>query len=480
MKYRNYIEDIVTKIPTVSGPDRHVSFKEKIFWTLSMLLLYFVMTNVPIFGLVEDGGTDFLGQFRGILAGEQGSIFQLGIIPIVTASIVLQIITGTGLMPLDLNDPRDQNFYQGLRRALIVLMVVVNAFPLVYGGGFLPGSPVIAESLGVPVAVLEFLIFLQITVGGILIFYMDEVVSKWGIGSGLGLFIIAGVSQRFVGGLFTEVIPGIWTIITGQVELSFSLQTAELLLIEPGYILPILTTFGIFAIVVYAESTRVEIPVKQSRTRQTGTFDIKLIYASVLPIILVRAIQANIQFLGQGLDSILGSSLPAFIGQYGVDGQVTGGLFYYLTPIFTPEDWMWFLGTTAAEPWMIAIRILVDLTFMTIGGAIFAVFWVRTTNKDAEAVARQLDVQNMQMPGFRENPDMMKRRLERAIPYVTVLGGALIGFLAVVASMLGTIGMVTGAGLLLAVSISIKLYEQIKNELLNSQLGSKYNVNQYL
>lgn len=463
MKSRDVLEKTVEKIPTVSGPKQHVQFRTKLFWTVAMLVLYFIMVNVPIFGLAEDGSADFLGQFRGILAGEQGSIFHLGIIPIVTASIVLQIISGTGILPLDFNDPRDRKFYQGIRRGLIILVVMVNAFPLVFGGGFLPGSPILADTLGIPVWLVEFLIFLQITIGGIMIFYMDQIVSKWGIGSGLGLFILAGVSQRFVGGIFTELIPGWWSIVTGQVDLSFSIETAQLLLIEPGYIIPILTTFGILAIVVASELTRVEIPLRRRRTGQAQRFNIKLIYASVLPIILVRAIQANIQFIGQGLDSIVG--LPSFIGQYDADGQVTGGLFFVLTPIFSPEDWMWFLGTTTADPMLILLRIIVDFTFMTVGGALFALFWIRTTNRDAGSVAKQLKSEGLRIPGFRDAPQVTEQNLNRNIPYVTALGGALIGALAVFASMLGTIGMVTGAGLLLAVSISMKMYEQFINEL---------------
>lgn len=470
---RQILETVVKIIPTVKRPIEHVSFKQKITWTLAMLILYFIMTNVPIYGLGE-GGSDAFGQFRGILAGEQGSIFQLGIMPIVTASIVLQIITGTGMLPLDLNDPRDQNFYQGLRRLLIVVMVLVNAFPIVFARDFLPPSPFIADTLGISLTALQIFMFFQIAFGGIMIYYMDEVVSKWGIGSGLGLFIIAGVSQRFVGGIFTELIPGWWTILTGQVDLGFSIDTAQLLLIEPGFIIPIITTVGIFAIIVAAESTRVQIPIEQGRTGQSAKYDVKLIYASVLPIILVRAIQANVQFIGQGIDSTLGPNMPAWLGQYGPDGEVVGGLFFYLTPIFRPEDWMWFLGTTTAEIWMIGIRIMVDLTFMVIGGAIFAVFWVRTTNKDAEAIAKQLRVQDMKIPGFRSSSSIMENVLDRYIPYVTILGGALIGLLAVIANLLGTIGGVTGTGLLLAVSITVKLYEEIKKELYESQFGSRY------
>ncbi len=468
---RNTTESIVDKIPTVKSPKKHVSFSSKVKWTVAVLALYFIMTNIPILGLAE-GGSDVFGNFRGILAGEQGSILQLGIMPIVTASIVLQILTGTNVINLDMNDPRDKNFFQGLRRGLIMVMVVVNGFPIVFGGEFLPASQQIANSFGISLFSLQFLMFAQITFGGIFIYYLDELVTKWGIGSGLGLFIIAGVSQAFVGGLFTDVLSGWYAIITGQEALSFSSETAGMVLMGNGHLLAILTTVIIISIIIYAESTRVEIPVSNTKIGNKGNYKIKLIYASVLPIILVRAVQANIQFLGRGIDSFLGPSMPAWLGQYSADGEVFGGLFFYLTPIFRPEDWMWWLGTTTAEPLEIALRILVDISFMVLGGALFAVFWVKTTNRDAEAVAQQLHVSDMAIPGFRRSPNRMAKVLERYIPYVTIVGGALIGLLAVITNMMGTIGMVDGTGLLLAVSITYSIYEEIAEELArNSMLG---------
>lgn len=476
MNMRIALENFVEKIPTVKQPKKHVDFRKKVKWTIAVLVLYFIMTNIPIYGLAE-GGSDAFGQFRGILAGEQGSILQLGIMPIVTASIVLQILTGTNVIRLDMNDPRDQNFFQGLRRLLIIVMVLVNGFPLVFAGDFLPASQGIANMLGVSTGAINLLMFAQITFGGIFIYYLDELVTKWGIGSGLGLFIIAGVSQRFVGGVFSEMLPGWYSIITGQVPINFSAETAEVLLLGAGHIIPLITTLIIFSIVVYAESTNVEIPVTNTRVGQKGNYQIKLIYASVLPIILVRAVQANVQFMGTGLNSYLGASMPAWLGQYSAGGEPFGGLFYYLTPIFSPQDWMWWLGVTTAEPLEIALRIFVDMTFMVVGGAIFAVFWIRTTNKDAKAVAEQLHVSDMAIPGFRRNPQRMEKVLDRYIPYVTIVGGALIGFLAVMANMMGTIGMVDGTGLLLAVSITYKIYEEIAEEIAKSSMLGKVGLN---
>lgn len=472
MDFRKILHSIVSYIPTIRRPRQNVNFKQKAFWTVSILLMYFILTNVPIYGL-GSGGSDAFGQFRGILAGGQGSILQLGIMPIVTASIVLQILTGTNLMPLDMNDPRDQDLYQGLRRLLIVFMVMINAIPIVFSGTYLPPSQTLSAQFGEPTVLT--IMFVQVALGGLLLFYMDDVVSKWGIGSGLGLFIIAGISQRMIGGVFTQLIPGWWDIITGTINVSFTAAGAEVLLLGPGQIIPLLTTIIIFIIVVAAESTNVQIPTNRKRSGIKDTYDVKLIYASVMPVILIRAIQANIQFIGSGLDSALGASMPAILGQY-QGGQAYSGLFYVLTPILQPQDWMWWLGTATAEPWMITIRLLFDFTFMTVGGALFAVFWVRTTNKDAQAIAKQLDVQDMEIPGFRSSASQMEKVLDRYIPYVTILGGALVGALSVVANMLGTIGMVGGTGLLLTVSITYKIYEEIKKEMLESKYGDKLDI----
>jgi preprotein translocase subunit SecY len=194
-----------------------------------------------------------------------------------------------------------------------------------------------------------------------------------------------------------------------------------------------------------------------------GRFPVKLIYASVLPMILVRALQANIQFVGQLLSSQW-AGMPAWLGVYGEQGQPTSGLFYYLNPIQQPEQWMWFRGAATGEPWMIAVRLAIDLTFMIVGGAIFAIFWVETTGMGPEATAKQIQNSGMQIPGFRRNPQVVEKVMERYIPQVTVIGGALVGFLAVMANLLGTIGQVSGTGLLLAVSITYKLYEEIAEE----------------
>jgi preprotein translocase subunit SecY len=462
-------------MPSVRRPEGHVPFKRKLGWTAGVLVLYFFLTNVYLYG-VNIGGADAFGQFRSILAGGQGTVLQLGIGPIVTASIVLQLLGGADLLGLDTDDPRDQVLYQGLQKLLVVVMIFLTGLPMVFAGGFLQVDQQVAASLPGGAMGVKWLIFAQIAVGGILVLFMDEIISKWGVGSGIGLFIIAGVSQKLLGGLFawpslpgqTGLIPTWIGLITGSAENAPSLLTGEgiqYLFLGNGDIIALVTTVLIFAIVVYAESVRVEIPLSHARVKGArGRFPVKLIYASVLPMILVRALQANLQFLGRILYSQLGNGMPGWLGSYGTAGTPTGGLFYYLAPIQRPGDWMWWTGTVAQEPWQVILRVLIDLTFMVIGGAIFAIFWVETTDMGPEATAKQIQNSGMQIPGFRQNTGVIEKVMERYIPQVTVIGGALVGLLAVMANMLGTIGGVSGTGLLLTVSITYKLYEEIAEE----------------
>lgn len=477
MTWKDTLNPILSNLPSVNRPTGHVPFNRKLLWTGLVLLVYFYLTNVLVFGLPEAStGTDVFGQFRSILAGGQGTLLTVGIGPIVTGSIILQLLDGADLLPLDTeDDPRDQALYQNIQKSLVLIVTALTASTMIFLGGFLPASSSLAQTLGISVGMLKWVMFAQVFAGGVIILYLDEIVSKWGIGSGVGLFIIAGVSQRLFGGIFsipTLGEPGVlyswYSILFGEASIG-SLFTADgitALFMGAGNLLPIITTVLIVTIVIYAESVRVEIPISHSQVKGArGRFPVKLIYASVLPMILVRALQMNLQFLGRIINQQLGPNMPTWLGIY-TNNQPVGGFFYYLAPIQRPQDWMWWLGQSAAtqEVWQIALRVGVDLTFMVIGGAVFAIFWVKTTGMGPEATAEQLQGSGMQIPGFRKNPQIFKKVMARYIPYVTVIGGALVGILAVMANMLGTIGGVTGTGLLLAVSITYKLYEEIAEE----------------
>jgi preprotein translocase subunit SecY len=509
------IEPFVRRLPAVIRPVGHVHFKRKLTWTLAILLLYFILGNVPLFGL-SSASVDFFSQYRAFFAGSFGSLLLLGIGPIVTASIILQLLVGAQIIKLNLSDPRDQAVFQGTQKALVFVMIAVEALPQVMGGYLLPDTN-LAYSLGVSPTFISFIIFLQIFVGGVLILFMDEVVSKWGVGSGVSLFIVAGVAQQLVNGLINPatgdagiaigIIPR-WIDIIRLNLISFdTLFTAQGLgyVLIAGGILALISTIIIMLLVIFVESTRIEIPLAHSRVRGArGRFPVKLVYASVLPMILVRALQANIQMFGSLMASRFGTVTTTtvtsgdvsnvYTGYSGLFGnftstatysavtgeplgatspQAVSGLYYYLSPIHGPTDWipgmqttsaMTALGWPATANWEIFLHVLTDASVLIIGGIIFALFWIETTGMGAKSVSEKIHRSGLQIPGYRRNPASIERLMERYIPKVTVIGGVVIGGLTLIASLLGTIGAVGGTGLLLTVSIVYRLYEQIASE----------------
>jgi preprotein translocase subunit SecY len=461
------IEPLLQRLPAISKPEGHVHFRRKLTWTIGVLLIYFVLTNVQLFGLAPSS-QDLFGFYRAIMAGSQGSLVQLGIGPIVTASIILQLFKGADIIKLDTSDPRDQSVYQQLQKLLIFVMIVVEALPQVLGG-FLKPDPTLAASTGLGLGSITLLLFIQVCLGGVLVLFLDEIVTKWGIGSGVGLFIVAGVAQGLVTGTInwqTDPTTGLaYGMIPRFVQI-FQTFTAQQLLTAQGLafflfrgdILAAISTVAIFAIVVYVETTRIEIPLAHSSVRGArGRFPVKLVYASVLPLILVRALQANIQMIG----ILLYNAGFTWVGTY-VGNTPTSGLMYYLAPINGPQNW--FPGLTTNPGWQVALRCSIDVAVMVIGGVIFALFWVETTGMGPKAVAEQIQRSGMSIPGFRRDPKIIERVMKRYIPKVTVIGGAFIGLLAVIAGFFGTIGNVGGTSLLLAVSITYRLYEQLANE----------------
>ncbi|RZN62962.1 preprotein translocase subunit SecY [Methanonatronarchaeum sp. AMET6-2] len=480
--YLEQLSPIFDRIPAVSRPTKHVHFKRKLMWTIGVLVLYFILTNVPLFGLGESA--DLFEYYRAIMAGQQGTLMQLGIAPIVDAGIVMQLLVGAGIIGLDMSQPRDQQLYQGLQKFLVVFFCVVLAAPQVFGG-FLSPSPELAASLGVSLFTLEILIVLQVVIGGLIIMYLDEVVSKWGIGSGVGLFIVAEVSRQIIQGIFYWQTPAMGIqlpigIIPKMYEVFTTWSLAELMtldgiqfLLYHAEVLAIFSTIIIFVVVIYAENTRVEIPLAHGNVKGArGRYPIKLIYASVLPIIFVHVLQANItmatRFLWNSDIPILGGN--PYIGQY-IGDQPISGIAYYFQPIHSPHDWVPSLVQeqfaqmgVAISTWQIGLHVLTFFLFFVIGSIVFAIFWVRTTGMGAESVAQQINRTGMQIPGFRRNASVMEKILKKYIPAVTILGGLILGLIAAFANLLGTIGMATGTGILLTVGILYRLYEEMAEE----------------
>ena len=484
------LKPLVEKWPAIKKPKGHVPFRTKLMWTALCLILYYIMTQVLIYGLHPES-VDMFAGFRAILAGASGSIVHLGIGPIVTASIILQLFVGAKIINLDLQDPDDRALYQGFQKVLVVVMILVEALPQVFG--YLRPSDALVNMVGSGMA--RGIIVIQLFIGAMIVFWMDELISKWGIGSGVSLFIAAGVSTAIITGIISWLPansdmpisinnPPAGTI-PKTIYLVKNMSLGELVgggferifISPPNPVIALLSTIIIFLFVVYAESSRVELPLAHGRVRGArGRYPLRLIYASNIPVILMAALMANLNMFGMLLYTRL-SNLPIighawWIGKY-IPNQtepVAGALWYlnrpnglysWLFPIIDPRYKAYLHDH---EPWQMMLRVIVYSTVFIIGCIFFGKFWIETTNMGPDAVARQIQSSGMQIPGFRRDPRVLKKVLERYIPALTILSSALVGLLAVFADLIGTVGNTSGTGVLLTVGIVIRLYEDIARE----------------
>jgi len=452
-KFLTALKPFMYIMPECTKPERKVTFREKITWTLVVLIVYLVMSQIPLYGVPRDvGGGDPFFWMRAILASNRGTLTELGIGPIVTAGLVMQLLVGSKIIDVDMSDPDDRALFTGAQKVLALIVTVFQAMAFVFGGAY---------------GALDFnamvWVMLQLSIAGLVIILMDELIQKgWGLGSGISLFIAAGVCGQILWNLFSPLsaddgmfhgafLAFFQALLTGKSLSSLVLRKAAPTAPD---LIGVIGTIIAFMVVIYFESIRIEIPLTYAKYRGfRGKYPIKLLYVSVIPVILAAALFADLYLVSQLMWKrwrYAGGTkgfLVRILGNYedtdqGV--QPVSGLTYYFTP---PRG----LEATVADPF----RALMYLLIFTFFCVIFAKLWVEVAGMAPRDVARQLIDSGMQIPGFRRSPKTVERLLERYIPTAAIIGGLFIGILAATSDFLGALG--TGTGILLAVGI-IKQY----------------------
>ncbi|MFH0956305.1 MAG: preprotein translocase subunit SecY [Candidatus Aenigmatarchaeota archaeon] len=514
----SYME-LLTKLPGVRKPVGKQSFREKLKYTGLILLMFFVMSQIMVFGIRVEA-LQQLKVFELLLASKFGSLTTLGIGPIVVAAIILQLLVGSKIIPWEMTTDKGKTLFQGTQKILTIsLCFIEGAIYVLFGA--IP-----------PVAGAEAFVIAQIAVGGIFIIFMDEVISKWGFGSGVSLFILAGVSS----GIITMILnpfalcAGVECIsVFGSAEgMSLALPSVEMQNPPLGalpqvlyYIatadpvnafilglLPILATAIVFMIVIFIQNVKVEIPLAFGSIRGFGwRWPLNFLYTNVIPVILIAALLANVQLMGRMMaqpaepdSAMVCGLLGCFDGSSPVSGlvyylqppnsQAVGGIAIFmglfaligafgasyikkpawkLTLAMIPVGalaWLGMVSGLGLTGMMITAtdlaRILVYTAFMVGGATIFSIFWVTTSGMDAGSVASQIHATGLQIPGYRRDMRIIEHVLSRYIPGLAVLGGLTIGVLASYADFTNAIG--SGTGILLATMISYQLYNEITTQ----------------
>jgi len=451
----SFFKKILANLPEVQSPtQKRLSFKQKVKWTLIILVAFFGLGLIPLYGL----GANELAQFEylSIILGAQfGSLLSLGIGPLVTASIVLQLLNGSGLINFDLTTPDGKRTFHGLQKILGVFFVIFEAIIYVMMGGLAP-APGLESGI---FFTIQLALIGQLILGGVIIMAMAEIVDKWGFGQGISIFIAAGVSSQIIIRAFSPLtstgllalgssqpaIGTIWVLFASlmngdTIGASIALST-------------IVGTIIVFIMAVYAQAMKVEIPLSFGRIRGHGIrWPLNFLYTSNIPVILVAALMANVQLWARLLQNWGFPILGTFAGGQPVSGFVVwmfspNLVERIITGAFVPQD---------------ILQASVYVLFFVVGSVIFSFFWVQTSGMDAKSQAKQIMSSGLQIPGFRRDQRVLESILNRYIMPLTIMGGALVGILAASADLLGALSR--GTGILLAVMIIYKLYEEIAKQ----------------
>ncbi|MGA3192096.1 MAG: preprotein translocase subunit SecY [Candidatus Bathyarchaeia archaeon] len=473
-RFLSIFKPIARVIPEIKLPERRVRFNEKIFWTGLVLIIFLIMSEVPLYG-IQTSALGQLAALRIIFASSRGSLMELGIGPIVTAGLILQLLAGSNMIEADMSNPEDRSLFTTASKVFSIALTGVQAAAYIVGGmyGTLPGTTAV-------------IVFLQLVAAGVVVLLMDELVQKgWGFGSGISLFIMAGVAQRIFWQSFSPA-PAIGQ--TGAygffVQLGESLSSGQSLsnlwlrqyvdttgkvVSSNPTLLGFIATVIAFLIIIYMEGVRVELPLSYAGYKgYRSRYPIKLLYVSNLPVIFASALFANVYFFSQLFWSMNHQPVPGanpwldILCQFtvvqpptGSTAQPTitpsGGIVYY---VLAPTSFT----SVMQDPWKALGYLGILIAFCVI----FSLTWLEVGGLGPSTVAQQLVDAGMQIPGYRRSGKAIESILKRYIPAVTVLGGIAVGLVAGLTDFFGVFG--SGIGILLSVGIIYQYYESLMQE----------------
>ncbi|HEX41938.1 MAG TPA: preprotein translocase subunit SecY [Phycisphaerales bacterium] len=434
-------------ISAVINVFRIKDLRNKILFTLALLIIYRVGFHIPVPGfdhekvrqMVESRGsespigraTEYMQMFTGGTL-EQSSLFGLGIMPYITASIILMLL-GEVIPVLKKLRQEGQTGYKKIQeytRYLTVFICVLQSimFMKILGGDNLtyPGMYIQAMIMGVA----------GMTAGTIFLMWLGEQIDEYGIGNGISLIIMAGILSRMPWAVQT-----LW----GRVDLSVNAQAsdvgpAKLILLAAAFV------FVIAGAILITQGQR-RIPIQQAKQMrgrrvyggQRHYLPLRVNHGGVMPIIFASSFMMFPPIILSWLDNIpsLGRS----------------NLFQQIQDAFAHDAFVYnFL-------YMLLIFL-------------FAYFWV-TVQFQPKEMAKNLRDNGAFIPGLRPGRRTAEY-LETVMTRITYFGASFLAIIAVVPSLITVLlgidwrvsAFLGGTGLLIVVSVSLDLVQKIEANLL--------------
>lgn len=453
----SFIDSLATLgqyLPAVSKPKEKPSLGQKLIWSIIAVVIYLIMASTPLYGITAASFFKNLILEQIIFASTAGTLAQLGIGPIITAGLIMQILAGSKLIQIDLNDPDDRIKFTEAQKGLAFIFILVES---VLFGYVLART---STTIGGSVLFISGIVILQLIVATFLILLLDEMIQKgWGLGSGVSLFILAGVmkimfwdmfgiasvsSQNLPIGFFPALIS---TLTSHGNVLSLIINTSIKNPFQPDLV-GLITTIALIILTVYLTTMTIEIPVTSQRLRGIRrTIPLNFLYVSSIPVIFVAVLGSDIQLFAS-LASYISPSASNVL-------NAVSGLFFFPPPNANIPHSVY---AVVLDP-LGALEYSIIFIVLSI---VFGILWVDVAGLDPATQAQQLVEAGIEIPGMRSNPKVIEGILARYIYPLAFFSSIIVGLIAVVATLLGAYG--TGIGILLAVTIAIQYYSLLAYE----------------
>lgn len=457
------LKPVLPFIPEVPapGPRDHAAreFNNKLFWTVVCLVIYLVCSQIPLYGMLYKDSDPF-SILRTILASSKGTLMELGISPIITSGMILQVLTGAGVIAFNPQVDEDQALFSAASKVLGLLITLGEATLYVLTGNYGP-----VRELGV---LTSLLLIVQLVIGGVIVLTLDDLLSKgYGFDHGINLFIVTNTCEQILWRCFspTTYNVGNGTQFEGAVIAFFHLLVTrpdkgralwEALFREN---LPNLSNLAatviVFLLVVFVQGFKYKVPLRHTQQRGEMVHEVKLFYTSNMPIILLSSVTSFVYVVSQILfrrypTNILVRLLGVWSSEYG-NSRPTGGLSYYIYPPHSFTE-------VVRDPF----HALFYTVFLLSISALLAQAWLSVVRQSRpEEIAERYTSANWVYKHGKDAKDL-KRHLREVIPTVAALGAMCVAALTIFADLLGAIG--SGTGILLSVTIIYELLQSVARE----------------
>ncbi|CAN3360530.1 sec sixty-one protein homolog [Diutina catenulata] len=473
--------------PEVMTTTERITFDERVIFTVGSAIIYLV-GQMPLYQLKSGAPLllhDPFASFRTVFGMERATLFELGLLPVITAAFLWQLAVGCKLVNVNLTYRSERELFQTGQKLTSFALAAIMAGGLIFAGyydGTFQGTSIAGT------VTQQAFVFAQLFGWSAMVTLMVEIFDKdYGFGSGILSFLalqgatnlvraIAGIemlklanSNKYESvGAFTNVFRNFrfldWKPWSQAVLTGFSRQY-----------LPNFSFFyvGIAAMIaaIGLQNFRIELPIRSTKVRgMANVFPIRLLYTGALPLLFAYTVIANIQvfgFITVGALDKFGLTSPIsrlLLGSYQLD--VTNNLLVPVSGLLS-----YLTATTSLVGSVLSpIRAVVYSATMVVLAVWFGNKWADISGAAPRDIAKQFKDQGISISGRRDIS--IAKELSRVIPVAAVAGAFVLAALAIVGDFLGGVG--AGAASAIGTLAAFSIIEEFMMEMQQSGGASQF------